>query len=130
LSANLRPRDVFSHFLESPTMSKPQQSSALSPPGEADPSPPRGLNRSEKVQFQRICRMRRDAGKPVSALEVDIIRDYLDARARLEELQRVEWTEQARPHFFLSERIKLASAIDRAASSVRRLAKDLGLVGS
>jgi len=74
--------------------------------------------------------MRRDAGKPVSALEVDIIRDYLDARARLEELQRVEWTEQARPHFFLSERIKLASAIARAASSVRRLAKDLGLVGS
>jgi hypothetical protein len=109
---------------------KTPHASANSPVDDADPLPPRGLTRSEKSDFKRICELRRAAGRPVSPIESDLVRDYIDARARLAELQRVEWSEQADRHFFLKNRIALAAAVDRAAATVRRLAKDLGLIGA
>lgn len=63
------------------------------------------------------------------AIESDGIKDYIDARARLAELQRIDWAEQSSSHYFMKDRIALAAAVDRAASSVRRLAKDLKLIG-
>jgi hypothetical protein len=109
---------------------KTPKASAVAPASDRDPNPPRGLSRSEKGEFARICRLRRAAGRPVSPIETDLVRDYLDARARLIELQNTEWAEQAGSHYFLKDRIALASAVDRAASTVRRLAKDLKLVGA
>jgi len=110
-------------------MAKAPKTTVPSPATDQDPKPPRGLNRSEKSEFVRICRLRRAAGRPVSPIEVDIVRDYLDARARLIELQNVEWAEQSGSHYFLKDRIALASAVDRAAATVRRLAKDLRIIG-
>lgn len=111
-------------------MAKAPMPSATSPADGPDPSAPRGLSRSEKSEFVRICRLRRAAGRPVLAIESDTIRDYLDARARLAELQQVQWQKEAESHFFLRDRIALAAAVDRAAASVRRLARDLRLIGS
>lgn len=110
-------------------MAKAQRSSAPSPASDRDPPAPRGLSRSEKSEFVRICRLRREAGKPISPIEVDLVVDYLHARERLQVLQRVEWSEQRAGHFFIKNRIALAASIDRAAGTVRRLARDLKLVG-
>lgn len=65
----------------------------------------------------------------MSALERDLLGDYLSARTRLEILQETEAEKAAGAHFFLREQLALASAIDRAAGVVRRLASDLKLVG-
>jgi len=88
------------------------------------------LSRPDQREFRRLCSLRRAAGKPVSALEADILVDYLAARGRFAELQAVQWAEEAGERFFLRDRVTLAAAVDRAAATVRRLAKDLRLVGT
>ncbi|KRE13463.1 hypothetical protein ASE63_18495 [Bosea sp. Root381] len=111
-------------------MPRMPQISEDSSAADRDPAPPRGLSRSEKSAFRRVCELRRAAGRPVAAIESDIVVDYLAARSRLAELQRVEREEQADSVFFLKDRIALAAAVDRAAGTCRRLAKDLMLIGA
>lgn len=109
-------------------MSKSQQTSAEAAPADRDPAPPRGMSRTEKSEFSRICRLRRAAGRPVSPLESDLLADYLAARERLRALEDLQ-AEQATSRVFLKDRLALAAALDRAAATVRRLARDLQLIG-
>lgn len=111
-------------------MPRKPQPSEDSPAADRDPIPPRGLSKADKGAFRRVCELRRAAGRPVAAIESDVLVDYLAARARLAELQRVEREEQADSVFFLKDRIALAAAVDRAAATCRRLAKDLKLIGA
>lgn len=109
-------------------MSKLPKTLAVQPAADRDPLPPRGLNRSQRGEFKRLCRLRRAAGRPVSALERDLLADYLAARTRLDILQETEAEQASGSHFFLRDQLALAAAIDRAAGVVRRLARDLGLI--
>lgn len=86
---------------------------------------PKGLSKARKSAFSRVVEMRKSAGDPVKPIEVDAVLDYVDARARLVQLQRLQNGELA--PYFVSDKIALIAAIDRAASSCRRLGRDLRL---
>ena len=118
-------------------MTQPEETAAI--------PPPRWMTRSEKSDFRRVIDARKAAGRPVMATEFDTICDFVSSRSRLAFLRRLtkEAVRQCREDPL--ERFKLhplghqpeqrhAMAVIRqteaAAAHSRRLARDLGLVGT
>lgn len=122
-------------------MAKAQQASGVSSGGDVDPMPPRGLSKAEKSEFRRVCDLRRQAGRPVSVLETDVLVDYVQTRTRLavwqKKLRHGQTCERDTFHDYpreermlLSEQLALAGTLDRTAAACRRLARDLKLIGA
>jgi hypothetical protein len=86
---------------------------------------PRSLTKAEKLDFERVVTLLNEAGKPVSAAEIDTIVDYCSARSRLAQLRKLLRQQDATADF---DRLLAANrAINATASAARRLARDLGL---
>src|SRR5262249_29268847 len=49
---------------------------------------PQWLRREERADFERVISIREDAGRPISAGEVDLTIDYVLTRSRIRSLQR------------------------------------------
>jgi hypothetical protein len=105
--------------------------------------PPRWMARPEKVHFNRILEARKSIGKPVVATEIDLLTDYVSARSRIALLRRmakaavaqcrVEPRDYPELHPFGHEpdqrhAMALLRQCEAAASSCRRLARDLHLI--
>ncbi len=96
---------------------------------------PRGLTKAEKSAVSRVIAMRESAGDPVAPIEADAVLDYVRTHARMAKLeQTLRRAERAADfcddgHLKFSEKMSATAALDRAASAVRRLRKDLRLNG-
>ncbi len=96
---------------------------------------PKGMTKAEKSAFLRVIAMRENAGDPVMPIEADAVLDYVRTHARMAKLEQTlrraeratEYGDQGFMQF--SEKMSATAALDRAASAVRRLRKDLRLNG-
>ena len=50
--------------------------------------PPRWMTKAEKAVFNRIISARKDARRPVSAAEIDMVCDYAMGRSRIDRLRK------------------------------------------
>lgn len=91
---------------------------------------PKGLTKAQKSAFRRVCDMRNAEGDPVSAIEVDAVVDYVDARARLAALQKIARREHRDNPLVLNYILPVEGAVERAAATCRRLGRDLRLTSS
>lgn len=95
-------------------------------------APPRYLSRAEKMHFSRVVESKSRTNSPVLHTQVDLLADYVQARARMAELRRMLALSLDRGRHSPSWHSLIIKNIRQVEASTKfslRLAKDLGLIG-
>lgn len=94
---------------------------------------PRWLTRAEKADFRRLESLRKEAGKPRSAADVDALADLISLRSRIGDLRSMykHVTAELRKNpGWTSDRtfaLAVARQIDAATASAHRMGRRLGI---
>jgi hypothetical protein len=88
--------------------------------------PPRTLSKAEKEVFRRIILIRKLAGNPVSAAEIDTVVDYAASRSRVEALRSL--LQRTNPDVEAGFFLAVSRRIDAAEAASQRLRKALQLI--